>query len=172
MCSHHSALKSSCRCCAGHGVCRKEFMIWICQAYKAEETGVLLAKWETSSWKSSWSGLFLIYESTWDKGLISQVAAEHAELMELRGVSGSIFLASESCSTLPCLRCCSLWGCVRLLCVCERFRGIGKEVKKKTNHLTVACPEAPMEIPKSNLSQSMKNCNRDVLTSTVWWQSQ
>ena len=109
---------------------------------------------------------FLIYESTGDKELLSStVVPEHAELMELRDVSGSISLACESCYTLPCLRCCNLHGAAWDCFVCVRNSGV--LARRKKNKSTVAHPEVPMEIPKRNLSQSVKNYNRDILTSAI-----
>lgn len=57
------------------------------------------------------------------------------------------------------------WGCIQLFPTCEKFRGIGKEEKKIVS--IVARAEVAMEIPKRNLSQSMKNYNRDILVSAI-----
>lgn len=100
--SHCSLLGSSRLTCAGHGVCRNSRFWAVCQEFRADKTEVVMVKWEKSNQKSSWNSVFLIYESTCDKELLSsKVAPEHAESMEL---------GDESCRALPCLRCCSLRG--------------------------------------------------------------
>lgn len=95
-----------------------------------------MAKWEKSNRNSSWSLVFLIYESTCDKELLSsKVGPEHAELMELWDVSGSISLACETCYTLPCLRCCSLHGAAWDWFVLVRNSEVLARIKKKKNLL-------------------------------------
>jgi len=124
-CSRCSVFKSSYLTLAGHGVCRNLWYGAICRDFKADETAVTMTKWEKSIQKSSWSLVFLIYESTRDEKLLSSaIGPEHAELMELRDVSGSISLVHERCCTSPCPRCCSLLGAARDPSVFRRNSGV------------------------------------------------
>lgn len=53
-------------------------MIWsFCQEFKAAETGIVMAKWKKSNWKSSLGLAFHIYESTCGEELSSKVGPEH-----------------------------------------------------------------------------------------------
>lgn len=46
-----------------------------------------------------------------------------------------------------------VWGCLGPFCICEKFRGIGKEEKKKSS---LSHPEVPMEIPEEPVTVNEK----------------